>query len=602
MRILLCLLVALPSFAFAQPDRWQQRVEYQMDIDFDHTTHRFTGTQHITYFNNSPDTLTRVFYHLYFNAFQPGSMMDVRSLTIADPDKRVGDRISKLSDTEIGYHKIDSLTFNGKACAYEVVGTILEVELPEPLLPHSQGAFYMDFHSQVPVQIRRSGRNNMEGIDYTMTQWYPKLAEYDYEGWHADPYVGREFYGIWGDFDVTISIDPTFVVGGTGLHDQPKLENGKNVWHFQAENVHDFAWAADPDYRHDSVALANGTMIHFYYQTDTLAQQWLDIQPQVVRLFEIMNARFGEYPYPQFSIIQGGDGGMEYPMCTMIRGHGSERGKVGLIAHEAFHNWYYGVLGSNEYKYPWMDEGFTSYAEDIVLDSLYNEQEVNPLDRAYLNYRYYSRQDWQEPLSTPGDFHHLNAAYGINSYVKGAVFVQQLGYIIGQDALDAGMLRYFNTWKFKHPNPNDFKRVMEKTSGLELDWYLEHWLYTLNSIDYAVEEPEKMGKQTKLKLKRIGQMPMPIDVVVELKDGTQRTYSIPLEIMRGTKKPEASNWTVLPDWRWTHPTYEAVIDIPLKKIKTITIDPTGRMADVELTNNQFPEPEEEEMDKRKKGK
>ncbi len=190
-------ILLLSSSATAQPDRWLQAVDYTMDIDFDVETHRFNGKQTIVYTNNSPDQLDRVFYHLYFNAFQPGSMMAVRASNLADGDGRLT-RISKLKDDEIGYTKVRSLQQDGADTQFEVVGTILEVTLPKPLAPNSKTTLVMEFESQVPVQTRRSGRDNKEGISYSMSQWYPKLCEYDYQGWHANPYVGREFHGVWG--------------------------------------------------------------------------------------------------------------------------------------------------------------------------------------------------------------------------------------------------------------------------------------------------------------------------------------------------------------------------------------------------------------------
>ena len=597
--ILSGLATCLSLSSFAQADRWQQAVDYTMEIDFNDTKNQFTGKQKLVYTNNSPDSLHKVFYHLYFNAFQPGSMMDVRSRNIQDPDRRVKDRIFHLQENEIGYHHIDSLTMNGKPLKFHTEGTVLEVELAEPILPKSTVEFYMEFNSQVPKQIRRSGRHSKEGIDYTMTQWYPKMAEYDYEGWHANPYVGREFYGIWGDFDVTIRIPEKYILGGTGVQTEPTVKDGIKTWHFTAENVHDFAWAADPDYVHETKQVPNGPLLHFYYQSDSLDQKWTEIQPEVVRLFEIMSSEFGKYPYPQFSVIQGGDGGMEYPMCTMILGRGGKEGTIGLIAHESFHNWYYGLLGSNEYKYPWMDEGFTTYAEDMVLDSLFEKHSHNPLEGSYANYRYMAKQDWVEPMSTPADFFNTNKAYGINAYSKGSVTVHQLSYIVGKDVLQRSMKRYFDTWKFKHPNPNDFKRIVEKESGLELDWYFEQWVNTINYIDYNIQSAEKIKKETEVKLERIGLMPMPIDIVVTLKDGTQKTYYIPLGVMRGEKAPENKlERTILPDWPWTHPNYSFKIDVPMKKIKHIVIDPSLRMADIDLMNNIFPKPEKKE-DKKK---
>jgi hypothetical protein len=195
---------------------WQQEVEYQMEIDVDAENHQFTGSQTLTYHNNSPDTLRRVFYHLYFNAFQPNSMMDVRSRTIEDPDSRVRDRIQQLPEDEIGYHHINRLQQDGSDVEYTVDGTILEVTLDEPILPGESTVFSMDFDSQVPRQIRRSGWMNKEGVEFSMSQWYPKISEYDEDGWHPNPYVAREFHGVWGSFDVSITIDSSYVMGATG--------------------------------------------------------------------------------------------------------------------------------------------------------------------------------------------------------------------------------------------------------------------------------------------------------------------------------------------------------------------------------------------------
>ena len=206
-------ILSLLSAVTAQELRWQQRAEYVMDVQLDVSTHKLRGIQKLTYYNNSKDTLTKVYYHLYFNAFQPGSMMDVRSRSLPDPDPRVEDRIAHLKDNEIGYQHIQSLKQDGKDISFHTIGTLLEVTLKKPLLPASKTVFDMVFEAQVPLQIRRSGHSSREGISYSMTQWYPKLAEYDHQGWHAYPYVAREFHGVWGDFDVKITIDPAFVIG-----------------------------------------------------------------------------------------------------------------------------------------------------------------------------------------------------------------------------------------------------------------------------------------------------------------------------------------------------------------------------------------------------
>jgi hypothetical protein len=241
-----------------------------------------------------------------------------------------------------------------------------------------------------------------------------------------------------------------------------------------------------------------------------------------------------------------------------------------------------------------MDEGFTSYAEELVLDSLFATFASNPFERNYSTYRFYAQQPWEEPLSTPADFYERNAAYGINSYVKGAITLHQLSYVIGQDNLMQGMRTYFDTWKFKHPTPSDFLRVMEVQSDLELDWYFEYWVNSTKHIDYGIDTLIARGKSTEIILERIGQMPMPLDVRVELKDGTVYNYNIPLTVMRGNKPAEYENTEVKADWPWTHPTYRLEVGAKMNKIASVQIDPSGRMADIRLKNNVFPHPEEEE--------
>jgi aminopeptidase N len=195
----------------------------------------------------------------------------------------------------------------------------------------------------------------------------------------------------------------------------------------------------------------------------------------------------------------------------------------------------------------------------------------------------------EEPLSTHSDFFITNTAFGIGSYVKGATFLQQLKYIEGESTFNKGMLEYFNQWKFKHPNVNDFIRVHEKISGLELDWFKENFVNTTNKIDYSVSDLIENGKKTKVFLKKVGTIPMPLDVVVTFANGTIETYNIPLDIMRGEKPNEnpKQKWTLLPDWQWTNLNYEFEVDATKDKIVKVEIDPSARMADVERENNAW---------------
>jgi hypothetical protein len=621
--VLLALLSATGLYAQNNPNPgyWQQHADYKMDVSMDVKTYRYTGKQQLVYTNNSKDTLNRVFYHLYNNAFQPGSEMDARLQAITDPDKRMvktfktpekttyESRISQLKPDEIGYLKINNLKQDGTAANNVVKGTILEVTLAKAILPGQSTTFTLDFEGQVPVQIRRSGRNNAEGVALSMTQWYPKMAEYDFEGWHANPYIAREFHGVWGNFDVNITIDKTYTIGGTGYL-QNKNEIGKGyqdsgvevaypkkaktlTWHFVAPNVHDFAWAADPNFAHDKIMGENNTELHFFYKNTPENQDgWKRLQPKTAEILSYYNKIVGQYPYKQYSVIQGGDGGMEYAMCTLITGSKYE-GLVSVTAHEFGHSWFQHILASNENEHGWMDEGFTTYIEDLAMHTLMppkdkKEEQANPFAGSYANYFYMVKTGKEQPLSTQADRFDLNMLYSISSYSKGSLFLSQLGYIIGEDNLAQALKRYYAEYKFTHPTPNDITRVAEKVSGAELNWYLTDWTLTTNTIDYSLKVAED-GTNTKVTLERIGRMPMPIDIIAVYEDGTQESFHVPLRMMYYVKDNPYPNLkrTVLPEWDWAHKNYDFTINKSKKAIKVLMIDPADLMADVNRDNNAY---------------
>ena len=594
--IILTLFICMNSYSQqdSKSNYWQQHVDYTMDIDVDVTNFQYKGTQQLVYTNNSPDKLTRVFYHLYFNAFQPNSQMDVRSRNIQDPDRRVRDRISKLKPEEIGFIKVNSLTQDGKNVTFQIVGTILEVTLDKPINPGESSTLKMIFNAQVPKQIRRTGQTNKEGVALSMAQWYPKMAEYDFEGWHTPPYIAREFHGVWGDFDVTIHIDKNYTIGGTGYLQNPqeighgyedkskKLKKSKGEklsWHFKAPNVHDFMWAADPDYNHDILKTANGIDLHFFYKKnldEKYLKNWKDLQPKTAQLMSFFSESVGQYPYKQYSVIQGGDGGMEYAMSTLITGKRSFNSLFGVTSHEMAHTWFQFLLASNESKHPWMDEGFTSYISNIASNKILDKQLENPHLGSYNRYFKMISYRKEESLTTHADRYHLNSSYSTASYSMGSMFLSQLEYIIGKENVEKGLKKYFNDFSFKHPTPNDIKRSMEKVSGIHLDWYLNEWTQTTHTIDYSVR-----GFRNKtIILQRHGKMPMPIDVRVTYKDGSSEDFNIPLQMMRGNKPTSA---TILKDWSWAHPIYRFEV---LKEIKSVEIDPSKLMADIYPSDNK----------------
>jgi hypothetical protein len=486
----------------------------------------------------------------------------------------------------------------------KVHGTILEVDLTKPISAKSKVNFDVVFEAQVPVQIRRSGRDNAEGIRYSMSQWYPKLCEYDYEGWHTPQYVAREFYGVWGDYDVTIKIHKSYKIGATGILENAKeigwgydkegtplknISSSKRTWHFVGKNVHDFVWAADPNYEHLVRNVDNVTINVIYKKVDSLEKNWQTIADAAVTVLPYMEKRFGKYLYPQYSFIQGGDGGMEYPMATLMKGP-----SLGTAFHEWMHSWYQMMMASNENEHPWMDEGYASYAEGEVY-AYYNKVKGNETSSkglpenhagAYRGYYYLQKLNLAEPMTTNADHYNTNVAYEINAYSKGEILLEQLGYIVSDSVRDKILLKYYDLWHSRHPNPNDFFKVAQDVSGIQLGWYKEYWLNTIKTIDYSIDSLWEDGNITKIRLRRIGEMPMPIDLQLTFKDSTTEIHYIPMDMMLADKPAEDSEKRIVhEEWNWTNPTYVVEFNHPLNQLIKAEIDPTKRMADVNLDNN-----------------
>ena len=579
---------------------WQQHVDYTMDVTMDVSSSAYSGTQQLVYSNNSPEDLSVVFYHLYYNAFQPGSEMDVRSITISDPDSRVDDRISRLKKEDYGFMNVLSLNQNNVPVDFSVAGTILEVQLNAPIKSGESAVFDMIFEGQVPPVIRRAGKNSEENVALSMAQWYPKMAEYDFEGWHADPYISREFHGVWGDFDIKLTIDKNYTVGGTGYLQNPdevghgygqQISNKQTnvlTWHFIAPNVHDFTWAADPDFTHDTLQVPSGPLLHFLYKTslnEKYKKNWKALQPMASEIIQHYSNTVGKYPYKQYSVIQGGDGGMEYGMCTLITGERTFDGLVGVTAHEIGHTWFQFLLASNGSRHPWLDEGFAEYTCTFIENDLLGKETSDPHRSSYNRYISLALSGKEQPMTTHADRYMYNRSYSTSAYRKGALLLAQLKYIIGEENFEATLKRFFKDWAFKHPTPNDFIRSAEKTSGLELEWFLTDWTQTVNTIDYAIKGVSLLGSKTEITLERIGLMPMPVEVEVLLKGGKKLNFYIPLQMMRG-EKPTDGDVRLLGDWAWAYPIYRFEIRVPGSKIKTITIDVKNETADVNKENNQ----------------
>ena len=586
----------------AHSQYWQQEIDYKIEVNFDNINNQYKGFQKIKYTNNSPETLRKVFFHLYFNAFKPGSEMAIRQDNSADKNTRFKIDIDSLDAKQQGFLNVYNLYQNGKLLETVNSETILEVVLDTPLLPSETTEFSMEFMGQVPDLVRRAGKNSRDGIEYSMAQWYPKMCEYDSEGWNADPYTGREFHGVWGNFDVKIRIDKEYTVAASGYlqnsndigkgyskRKKSKSKRGKVEWHFIAPNVHDFTWSADKNYIHDTYSGPNDVTLHFFYKNDPkIIGNWKKLQPYTAKMMEYFNSKVGVYPYKQYTVAQGGDGGMEYAMMTLITGGRSFNSLFGVTCHELAHSWFQHVLATNETKHEWMDEGFTTFISTLAEDEILEENKEFPMERSYNDYYRLALSGTEMPQSTNANRYEYNYAYENTAYDKGAVFLSQLGYIVGEDMLFKTLQEYFNEWKFKHPRPNDFRRIAERVSGIQLQWYLTDWTQTTNVIDYKIDKVYGDSGKTKVILYRKGLMPMPLEVLIKYIDGQYDIIYIPISLMRGEKNnPYNVDWKVKPDWVWSNPYYSFDLEKGVNDIEAIIIDPSNLMADVDKTNNYY---------------
>lgn len=592
---------------------WQQHVHYTMSVRLDPASHSYAGLQRLVYTNNSPDTIREVYYHLFYEAFKPGSMMDQRDSTL--PDSRLG--IRRLSRSDQGGVNVEALTQEGSEIRWRVEETTLHAYLARPIPPGGSTTLDMRWTTFIPRLKRRGGWMSNEGIEYSMSQWYPKMAEYDRAGWHNDEYVSREFYGVFGTFDVSITLPGRYIVGGTGVLQNPqevgcgyelgavdttilypRTNDELKTWIFHAEDVHDFAWVADPDYAHQ-IARAGGTTIHALYNRD-YANLWRDVDPWARAIMGYFGRRFGPYLWPSFTVAQAGDGGMEYPMLIMITGNRTPGSLAGVIAHEMGHQWYYGMMANNETEEAWMDEGFAQYLtaearRDVFgLERFASENPYTGLERIV---RPWSRAPWahagafynlaeddhDEPLSTWHDHFREGATAG-TVYSSGEATLRMLQSMVGDSLFDLGMQRYHANWHFHHPSMRDYESSMEEATGLRLDWFFHQWiLNTTRRVDYALDAVESErdgdGYKTRLEMSRRADGLMGFDVTLHYEDGSTAAAHVSPEIW--TKPGVEFN---LPRWTWMQREYSAAFRTP-KRVVRAEIDTALMMLDIDRTNN-----------------
>lgn len=596
---------------------WQQDVHYKIDATIDDSEESITASETLIYTNNSPDTLYEVYFHLYQNAFTPNSYAhELRRQ--GKIQTTFGEHESKGIGTKINHFAIDH-----EMVSYTIDNTILHAKLSKPLLPGERIEIYIDFISYWDKDDGGNMRRRMKSFDhdgYTHfdgVHWYPRICVYDRKfGWTTDQHLGKEFYGDFGMFEVSLNFPNQYIVEATGelinerevlpkeLREAIDLKNYKTsrseitqvvkangsrkTWRYYALNVHDFAFTADPTYRMSEVYVGGVKCVALAQEQN--AHLWQPTAEFVSKVIATYSNDFGEYIYPKMVAADARDG-MEYPMLTLNGGNWP--GHQYVIAHEVGHNWFFGMLGNNETYRSALDEGFTQFLTAWSLKKINNQDYYgNPLDKQVVFERYLSHAagDNNATLNVHAD--HYNSAerhgggYG-QVYFKTASMLYNLQYVLGDELFSMAMKHYVGQWKTCHPYWEDFKQSIIQYTKVDLNWFFDEWITTTHTIDYAVKLVKHNQNNSTVTISRKGNLAMPLDVRVVYSDGSSEDHYIPNTYF--VKKTDAIIERTWIGWDQIYPEYSFETRKDLK-VKDVIIDPSERLADINKLNNskRFP--------------
>lgn len=609
------------------PGYWQQDVAYNIDARIDEESHRIQASETLEYTNNSPDTLTYVFFHLFQNAFIKGSYTHQL------------EEVNHIKPA-LGYYEsrglgivVHDLKAGDSPVKTELDNTILKVYLPHPLAPGAGITFSMTFDAYFD---RGGTRRRMQLYDawgfahYNGCQWFPKICVYDAKfGWDTQQHLGKEFYGDFGTYKVSLDFASNYIVEATGVlqnreemlpptlrealdlkhfagkpwNEKPSVvipykKGERKKWVFAAKHVHDFAFTADPSYRL-ATEYWNGIECVAIAQ-EPHASGWQNAAALVAQTIRTFSEQYGMYHYPKMVAADANDG-MEYPMITMD--NNKEPEYRGLLVHEIAHNWFYGMLGNNETYRAALDEGFTQFLTADGLTRIdgalfkegipsgwkkkFYEPRLARDVRAYYNYIKDAATGDDHTLNTHSD--DFNGAQGHGGgyslvYYKTATMLYNLQYVLGDSLFQQAMRHYVSQWKFAHPYFEDFRNSMIRYTKVDLNWFFDQWLETTKNIDYAITGFRKVKGTDSfdIRFRRRGAMQMPIDFTLTTRKGNQQSYTIP-----NTWFVKETPATVLPRWiGWgkLNQRYTARVPAP-EGIRKVTIDTSQRLADVMMLDN-----------------
>ncbi len=589
------------------PEYWQQRSEYRLSAELNPVSKRLSGQGSITYHNRSPDALPVLYLHLLHNLFAPGARhnsdvpwavegVELDRLAVQGTDLRPGER---------------------EAPGYRVDGTILEIRLPRPLEPGASAELALEWRLRVPPD--GAPRGGQDGEVWFISYWYPQMAVYDdVNGWQTDQYLGNaEFYLGYGDYDVALTVPEGWLVSGTGelvngdevlsAQTRARLDSaatasevvqvvreedrgpgkatapgrdGKLTWRFRARNVRDFAWGTSSGYLWDAAPAVAGdadgdarpdtSMVHAFYRPERRRSHWNETARYGQHSVEFLSRYLWPYPYPHMTMVDGPSscGGMEYPMMTCIGGSWDTLGLYEVTVHEIGHMWFPMLVGSDEKRYAWMDEGVTQFNQSQAMPDFFKGFDDEARNRQpYLSL---AEVGGEVELMRHGDRYPSYTAYGTATYYKMATVMVALRGVLGEETFHRALREYGRRWQYKHPLPQDLFNTFEDVSGQDLSWFWRTWFYETWKLDQAIDTVITAGDSLEVVVSNRGRAPMPVHLVATRTDGRADTLKVPARV-------------------WLDGTKRTTIRVAKEPgVKSIAIDPRREFPDLDRGNQVWP--------------